>query len=249
MALHWLLPRIKGIPVLMYHRVWPGLQDGLTVTPEQLREHFAYLWDKGFRPLHLRDFMATAKGMRPALPSDLLLTFDDGYRNNLTHLYPLLQEFRWPATIFVITGTLDGSYPQAADELDRKIAPEEYRALDPALVQLALHGHHHEDFKRLSAPQAAAVMQRSMEAFKGAGLPWHPVLAWPYGARPKDAALLAAMKTALAAAGVEAAFRIGNKPERTPSRDLYEIKRIDVRGEDDVARLAIKLKKGKLKPF
>lgn len=34
----------------------------------------------------------------------LALTFDDGYRDNLTHAVPLLQEYRVPATIFLITG-------------------------------------------------------------------------------------------------------------------------------------------------
>jgi peptidoglycan/xylan/chitin deacetylase (PgdA/CDA1 family) len=249
MALHWLLPTVDGIPVLMYHRVWPGLRDGLTVTPELLRAHFGFLRDKGYRPLNLQDFLDTAAGKRPRQPSDLLLTFDDGYRNNLTHLYPVLREFAWPATIFVITGTLDGSYPAAATELDRKLTVDDYRQFDPHLVQLALHAYQHENHKHLSADEAGAVARKSIAAFRASGLPFFPVLAYPYGGRPKDAGAKRAMKQALAANGITAAFRIGNKPERVPSRDPYEIKRIDVRGEDDVPQLAIKLRKGKLKPF
>ncbi len=249
MLLHRLLPSVDGIPVLMYHRVWPGLRDGLTVTPALLREHFGLLRSKGYQPLHLGQFLETMAGKRQRKRSDLLLTFDDGYRNNLTHLYPLLQEFGWPVTIFVITGTLDGSYPPDDNELDRKLSAEDYRKFDPDLVQLALHGHLHENHKHLSAAEAGAVARKSIAAFRASGLPFFPVLAYPYGGRPKDAAVKRAMKQELAASGVSAAFRIGNKPQRMPCRDLYEIKRIDVRGDDDVACLAIKLLKGKLKPF
>jgi hypothetical protein len=49
--------------------------------------------------------------------------------------------------------------------------------------------------------------------------------------------------------GIEAAFRIGNKPQRSPATDLYELKRIDIRGGDSLEEFKIKLRKGKLKPF
>lgn len=249
MFLHRLLPSVDGIPVLMYHRVWPGFQDGLTVTPEQLEAHLYQLYDKGYRALPLPDFLATVRGARPRRASDLLLTFDDGYRNNLTYAYPLLQRFGFCATIFVIAGTLDGSYRETATGPDEKLGLQDYREMDPSVVQLGLHGYHHENFGAIDAAAQARVLEQSMSALEQSGLPWHKVLAYPYGARPKSAQALGTMKKVLQEAGIEAAFRIGNRPERVPSADLYEIRRIDIRGEDDVRRLALKVRKGKLKLF
>lgn len=249
MLLHHLLPATDGIPVLMYHRVWPAQQDGLTVTPEQFAAHLQFLKSKGYQPLHMRDFIDTAAGKRQRRSSDLLLTFDDGYRNNLTYAYPVLRETGSCATLFVIAGTLDNSYRETPAPIDEKLNVEEYRQMDPAIVQLALHGYHHENFSGIPPSGYAEVLQRSIAVFGQSALPYFKVLAYPYGARPGNKAALAALKTQLQAAGIEAAFRIGNKPERVPSADLYEIKRIDIRGEDDLRRLEIKLRKGKLKPF
>jgi peptidoglycan/xylan/chitin deacetylase (PgdA/CDA1 family) len=39
----------------------------------------------------------------------VVLTFDDGYRNNLTHAYPVLKAAAAPFTVYVATGLIDGT--------------------------------------------------------------------------------------------------------------------------------------------
>lgn len=53
------------------------------------------------------------------------LTFDDGYRDNLDALLPILEEFRAPATIYVTPGLLDGTAPLWWYGLDQAIAESE----------------------------------------------------------------------------------------------------------------------------
>jgi hypothetical protein len=57
------------------------------------------------------------------------------------------------------------------------------------------------------------------------------------------------LKRIMAEMGIKAAFRIGNKVSEVPAPDMYELKRIDIKGTDTVADFKIKIKKGKLKPF
>src|ERR1044072_593881 len=142
MRLHWLLPHVPGIPVLMYHRIWPGQKDGLTLTPEQLREQWVFLKDNGYEALSLARFLAVARGTARAPPKAFLLTFDDGYHNNLTYVYPLLQELDWCATIFVIADTLDGTAKPDLEEIDRKLSVADLRGMDPRYIRLGLHGYH-----------------------------------------------------------------------------------------------------------
>src|SRR5215217_6683241 len=125
MRFHWLLPTIKGIPVLMYHRIWPGQRDGLTLTPEQLREQWLWLKEQGYRALSMQEFLAITTGKTPLPGKCVLLTFDDGYHNNLTHVYPLLQELDWCATLFIIADTLDGTATKPDLEIDRKLTVDE----------------------------------------------------------------------------------------------------------------------------
>lgn len=233
----------------MYHRIWPGRRDGLTLTPEQLREQWLYLQQEGYRALSMQEFLAIAAGLQPQNGKCVLLTFDDGYHNNLTYVYPLLQELGWCATIFIIADTLDGTATTAPEEIDRKLTVANLRDMSRKHIQLGLHGYHHENFSKCTAAEIDEITQRSFQAFKDQGIIFEPVLAYPYGARPKEKSVLQEMKTVLKQAGLQAAFRIGNKPERIPATDLMEIKRIDIRGEDNLTDFKIKLRKGKLKPF
>ena len=250
MRLHWLLPKVKGIPVLMYHRVWPGLRDGLTVTPEDLRAQWTYLRDAGYECLTIAQCVSIMRAERKPPAKAFLLTFDDGYRNNMTYALPLLKEFGWEATIFIIAGTLDGSMSlDEADEVARKLSVEELRTMAGPHIQFGLHGYHHENFSKFPIEDLEQVVRKSCAAFEQAGIPYQKVLAYPYGARPKDADNFFRLKAWMSDFGIEAAFRIGNKPQRAPAADLYELKRIDIRGEDSPEDFKIKLRKGKLKPF
>ena len=247
MGLHWLLPDVKGIPVLMYHRVWPDQRDGLTITPEDLREQWTYLRDAGYTCLTMDRYLKIARGVERVPKKAFLLTFDDGYRNNLTYVLPLLQEFDWEATIFIIAGTLDGAY-DLGEGIDRKLSVSELKQMVGKHICLALHGYCHENFKESSLKEIREALQKAIAAFEQSSLPFVKVLAYPYGARPNGADV-DQLRKRLSALEIKAAFRIGNKPQVLPTRDIYELKRIDIRGGDTLDHFGIKLRKGKLKPF
>jgi peptidoglycan/xylan/chitin deacetylase (PgdA/CDA1 family) len=234
----------------MYHRVWPNLQDGLTVTPQALRAQWEYLRNVGYECLGMEKFLAIMRAETPAPKKAFLLTFDDGYHNNLEHVLPLLEEFDWEATVFVIAGTVDGSYALDADSGPaRKMNADELRRIAGKHVKLGLHGYRHENFSETKLDAIEKAVRMSVEVLEKANLPFANVLAYPYGARPKDELELQVLKAWMSNFGIEAAFRIGNKPQAAPALDLYELKRIDIRGEDTLDDFKLKLRKGKLKPF
>jgi peptidoglycan/xylan/chitin deacetylase (PgdA/CDA1 family) len=71
---------------------------------------------------------------------NVVLTFDDGYADNLYEASPLLQEAECPATIFVTTGKIGDDKEFWWDELDRIIfnSPKLPRELS-----VTIHGHSH----------------------------------------------------------------------------------------------------------
>jgi peptidoglycan/xylan/chitin deacetylase (PgdA/CDA1 family) len=248
MHLHWLLPTIKGIPVLMYHRVWPGHNDELTIDPPKLKEQWSWMKKGGYHTLSLSEFLIAAKtGKYPK--KSFLITFDDGYTNNLEYVYPILKEFNWTATFFIIADNIDGTAKQSKNTANKKMDLVELKQLDPSIVQLGMHGYNHESFADHSIEDIKTILTRSVAAFDNSGLTYYKALAYPYGARPKNTAAFTELKKWMRDNGIEAAFRIGNQVSKIPAPDMYEIRRIDIKGTDTMEDFKIKLKKGKLKPF
>lgn len=113
-ALKWdgTLRRI-AVPILMYHYVSPLPEDAddirinLTVTPDLFRAHLAYLRDAGYSLISLYEVNAALLTGMPLPDKPIVLTFDDGYIDHYTYVFPALREFGFTATFFIITNRAD----------------------------------------------------------------------------------------------------------------------------------------------
>ena len=111
---------LEIVLVLVYHRVVKVLSDpwSLAVTPEHFAEHLEASRQHAV-PLRLQQLSrALAKG--PILSRrSVVVTFDDGYADNLYNAKPLLQRYDVPATIFLPSGFIGSEGGCWWDELDR----------------------------------------------------------------------------------------------------------------------------------
>jgi peptidoglycan/xylan/chitin deacetylase (PgdA/CDA1 family) len=71
-----------------------------------------------YRFVSLEEAVAMLAGRAPVRPYCLVLTFDDGYRNHLSHALPILRRHGVPATFFLATGHIDHRRPFWFDRLD-----------------------------------------------------------------------------------------------------------------------------------
>lgn len=101
----------------------------LTVTPEFLEATIVQVKAAGIEFVSLSEALsrigATARGTRGGRRF-AVLTFDDGYRNNLDHALPILQRHRVPATIFAATGFVDRTSEIWWEALERIIATADF---------------------------------------------------------------------------------------------------------------------------
>src|SRR5688572_25049294 len=93
-----------GLPVLNYHRFTEDKGDFLYVNTGELRKQFAYLNKKGYTTIFLSDLLEHIELKKPLPARPVMITVDDGLRNNYTHLYPLLKEYNIKANIFLVAG-------------------------------------------------------------------------------------------------------------------------------------------------
>jgi peptidoglycan/xylan/chitin deacetylase (PgdA/CDA1 family) len=93
--------------ILMYHRVDTTEVDPwrLAVHPDHFAEHLEVIC-AGFQPVSLERFARELATGRIS-PRSIVVTFDDGYRDNVINAQPLLEKHGVPATLFVATGYLD----------------------------------------------------------------------------------------------------------------------------------------------
>jgi peptidoglycan/xylan/chitin deacetylase (PgdA/CDA1 family) len=108
----WLfaVTRLRGrIVVLTYHRVIPRpLQTdsfsspGIVVSPETFELHMRFL-RRYMHPICVTELAELVRsGARPKLGT-CVVTFDDGWYDNLEHALPILRRFDIPAVLFVAT--------------------------------------------------------------------------------------------------------------------------------------------------
>lgn len=94
----------KGAVILCYHRVahLPESPRRLWVSPEKFAEHLDYLV-RSCHPISLADLVqGIQNGQVP--DKSVVVTFDDGYADNLWNAKPLLERYGVPATVFVTSG-------------------------------------------------------------------------------------------------------------------------------------------------
>src|SRR5919198_4011570 len=114
---HFRRGRARSV-VLLYHRLGPTTPDPqlLSVSTEHFTEHLR-LFAERFVALRLADILpAAGRGVeRPTV----VLTFDDGYADNLRVAKPLLEQTGTPATVFVASGYVRNRQPFWWDELEQ----------------------------------------------------------------------------------------------------------------------------------
>lgn len=74
-----------------------------------------------YRFIGMADAVRMLSGQSPFQPNCMVLTFDDGYRNQLKYALPVLREYGAPATIFLATGHIESRQPFWFDRLDYAI--------------------------------------------------------------------------------------------------------------------------------
>jgi len=96
------------IPILMYHNVSP-LSDGnsTNVTPERFKQQMSFIKTNDYEVIAPQDYaQILTDGKEKATKNLVMLTFDDGYKNNYTYAYPVLKEYGFRAVIFVVVNKI-----------------------------------------------------------------------------------------------------------------------------------------------
>lgn len=176
------------VTVLLYHRVSDEFLDSVTVGVEQFDRHLHCL-RRHYDVIDLPTFLAT-RGSPRRRPC-VVLTFDDGYEDNLLAAL-LLRRAGLPCTFFICTrivGT-DRAFPHDLQRLSRRVPALDWDQVHRMVswgFQMGNHTAHHANLGTIPVGQAIDEVLKGCEDLRDrlgdcAGADW---LAYPYG-KPED---------------------------------------------------------------
>ncbi|SKC79040.1 polysaccharide deacetylase family protein [Maledivibacter halophilus] len=98
----------KNISILSYHHIlkneenpFPNNESILSV--EKFKEQMKFLHDNKYNTITLNELEKFLKGEIELPKNSVVITFDDGYKSNYVYAYPILKEYGFKASIFMIT--------------------------------------------------------------------------------------------------------------------------------------------------
>lgn len=96
-----LILRPRKASVLMYHSV-ANDNRFFSVSPVNFEKQLKFLRERQFNTIGINGLLKNLKNKNSFLPKTVALSFDDGYQNNYSVVFPLLKKYNLPATIFLI---------------------------------------------------------------------------------------------------------------------------------------------------
>lgn len=100
----------EGVSVLMYHMIGDIQNNAAVMTEANLRLQMNYLRDHGYHPITMQELYDYITKGAPLPEKPVCITFDDGYLDSYTIVYPLMKEYGFPWTLFLITDDVGKPY-------------------------------------------------------------------------------------------------------------------------------------------
>jgi peptidoglycan/xylan/chitin deacetylase (PgdA/CDA1 family) len=100
------------LTILMYHRVspkrGPAALEPFRMDPERFTAQIDYLARQGYYGIDLHGWQQAINRDRELPGRAVMLTFDDGYLDFVEHVWPVLQQYGFPATVFLVADRVGG---------------------------------------------------------------------------------------------------------------------------------------------
>lgn len=143
---------IKSIPILLYHRVG-GEPDDLTISIKHFQQDMELLSYGGYKAMSLEQVKQHLQGNFSSLPSKpVVITFDDGYLDNYTNAFPILQKYSMVASFYIITGMVGNN--------DR-LTTSQIREMQTVGMDFGSHTVTHRSLAELSPQEVTTELTKS----------------------------------------------------------------------------------------
>ncbi|MDD5669999.1 MAG: glycosyltransferase [Candidatus Omnitrophica bacterium] len=223
----------RGFRVLMYHRVNDILKpNDLVVNTVVFREQMEYLKKERYEVLDLKEMLEVLRSGKDNkdLSRKVVITFDDGYRDNYLNAFPVLKELSFPAVIFLTTGMIGTDKRRSRYNhmpVPDMLSWEEAGIMAMQGIEFGAHTVNHPHLSQISVAERRKEIFESREIIRRELNPEIEAFCYPYGDYAEE------VKETVKRAGFQCAFTI-NPGGNIPGCDLFEINRTEISGKDSL---------------
>ena len=132
------------------------VEPAVSVPPRAFERQIAFLAQR-YRCLSMDDLLEALESGRALPRNAVVVTFDDGYRDNYEVAYPVLRRYGVPAIFYLATGCIDGGAPLWPSEVRYLV----YSAEGPRLRD-ALSGREHDISSRSKREEVIRELKRQL---------------------------------------------------------------------------------------
>ncbi len=228
----------RPIPILLYHSIseqpadqpWPW-----ATHPDLFYEHLAYLHLHGYVGVTISQLASVIRNSAGQLPENVIaITFDDGFADFTENALPLLKQFDFPATLYVVTGCVGqtSNWLESEGEGGRPMMTwEQVRDAADLGVEIGAHSLYHPELDILHPKRAYQEIAGSKsELEQQLGQPVNS-FAYPHGYHSRKT------RAMVIKAGFSSACAVKNGLSSFDD-DPFALARIMLVGDTDTSRLA-----------
>jgi peptidoglycan/xylan/chitin deacetylase (PgdA/CDA1 family) len=225
--------------ILTYHSI-DDSGSVISTSPEHFRRQMRQLREASCRVISLEGLAAAVRERRDLPANTVAITFDDGYESVHSEAFPILGEYGFPATVFLVTGRCGRPSPWNANT--RKIGPallvswESVEEMARGGIDFGSHTVTHPDLTRLRADAVQKEIRDSKRTIEDRLGQAVTAFAYPFG-----------RSTAAVRVGVELEYKCACSARLgAVSRDaaLFRLRRIDMHYFSSEARFASLIRGG-----
>ncbi len=221
------------VPILMYHYVSEppaganAIRQDLSVSPAHFEEQLAYLRQAGYETISMKELAYALSGHTTLPEKPVIISFDDGYRDNYENAFPVLRKYGYTGIFFLFTQVIDWYH-------ENYITWEMVEEMHQAGMEFGSHSYRHSDLTDRDVDFLVYEILGSKEAIEERI--GEPVRFFSYPSGRYDDFTI----NVVASANFWGAVTTQWGAEQTYD-DRFELPRIRVRGNDTVGNLAEKL--------
>ncbi len=213
---------MQKIPVLTYHSIDES-SSVISTGAATFRGQMKFLKEADFNVISLSNLIKNFSENKKLPTKTIVLTFDDGFQNFYATAFPVLADYNFTATVFLVAAHCE-KYNDWADNLpmierSRLMSWNEIKELHNHGIEFGAHSLTHPDLTEISLEQATRELVESKSVIEDKLGGAVEMFAYPYGKFNADVKRLTEQNYAAACS-----TNLGKVQERS---DFYSLERVD----------------------